>query len=132
MTEKRKTGRPSLYTPELAAKVIAHMADGFSLTAAAGLIGVSRETVYTWAEKDQGFADALNLGRAMRLAFWERKHMEGTLPPASTIFALKQFSVEWREKVEIAGDKDNPLKVEHGASAALIAILDQIAKRREP
>lgn len=101
----KKVGRPSKYTPELGDKVLKHMSEGFSLTASAGMIGVGKVTVYRWAEEHEEFRDALNLGRAARLAFLEKLHFSGTLPPATTIFALKNADTdEWREKIEHGGN----------------------------
>lgn len=48
-------GRPTKYTETLGEEIIRWMADGYSLTAAAGKIGVSRQTVYAWAKEKPDF-----------------------------------------------------------------------------
>ena len=100
-------GRPTKYTDDLGEKLIQWMAQGYSLTAAAGKIGVSRQTVYAWAEEKPEFSNALNIARSQSASWWEDKITgiaDGEVDPkASTavIFALKnRVADEWRDKQE--------------------------------
>lgn len=99
-------GHVSEYTPELGAEILRLMAEGYSVTAAAGAVGFSRQTVYKWAHRHPEFGDALNKGRALAAKWWEdRAHdlaKKGDGNAAMIIFALKnRVSDEWREKQEV-------------------------------
>ena len=63
--------RASAYRRRLCGEVEARMGEGYSLTAYAGLIGVSRATLNRWMDAHPAFKDAVARGRAKRLAFWE-------------------------------------------------------------
>ena len=98
-------GRPTKYTDNLGDQLIDWMAQGYSLTAAAGKIGVSRQTVYAWAEEKPEFSHALNTARAAAAAWWEDQARitatTGDGNASVVIFALKnRVADEWREKVE--------------------------------
>jgi len=97
--------RPTKYTEALGEELISWMAEGYSLTAAAGKIGVSRQTVYAWAEEKPQFSDALNHARAASAAWWEDQARvtakTGDGNASVVIFALKnRVADEWRDKVE--------------------------------
>ena len=96
-------GRPTVYTEEMGETVIEHMRQGYSLTAASGKLGVSRQTVYRWATEKPEFNDALEVARAATAAWWEDRGREiaqgGEGNPTLTIFGLKnRVADEWREK----------------------------------
>ena len=100
-------GRPTKYTEALGEDLISWMSQGYSLTAASGKIGVSRQTVYAWAEEKPEFSNALNIARSQSASWWEDKITgiaDGEVDPkASTavIFALKnRVADEWRDKQE--------------------------------
>jgi|PlaIllAssembly_1097288.scaffolds.fasta_scaffold1087130_1 transposase len=103
--------RPTKYKPEYAQQVLEHMREGYSLTAAAGKIGVWREQLYLWAGKFPEMAEAMKAGKAARVAKLE----EGLLTYGGNkdggritarIFALKNAAPEeWCEesRVEVGG-----------------------------
>ena len=97
--------RPTKYTEALGEDLISWMAQGYSLTAAAGKIGVCRQTVYAWAEEKPEFSNALNHARAASAAWWEDQARitatTGDGNASVVIFALKnRVADEWRDKVE--------------------------------
>ena len=97
--------RPTKYTEAMGDELISWMAQGYSLTAAAGKIGVSRQTVYAWAEEKPEFSDALKHARAASAAWWEDQARitatTGDGNASVVIFALKnRVADEWRDKVE--------------------------------
>ena len=99
-------GRPSTYTDEAGEQVIELMGQGYSLTAAAGKLGVSRQTLYRWGEERPDFRDALNHAKAASAAWWEDRAQEiaqgGEGNAAVVIFGLKnRVSDEWRDKQDI-------------------------------
>ena len=100
-------GRPTKYTDDLGDKLIRWMRNGYSLTAAAGKIGISRQTVYAWAEEKPAFSDALNEARAAAAAWWEDRAQDVAMGKegnaAMVIFGLKnRVADEWRDKQEHA------------------------------
>lgn len=99
-----KMGRPSVYSPEFCKQVIEFMARGYSLTAFAGTIGVSRETIYAWMESHKDFSDALAKAKAARTFYWE-KRLEIAGPDArAVIFALRNSCAdEWKNNPDENG-----------------------------
>ncbi len=103
--DKLQAGRPTKYEPRFCAMLIKDMAAGFSATAFAGEIGVSRSTLNEWAEHHPEFSEALKVGKAKRLRFWEQTGInvaaKGTGGPgaASVItFGLKNMGGdEWTD-----------------------------------
>jgi transposase len=98
---KHAGGRPSDYKPEYSEQVIeAARAQGLSLTAFAGLIGVSRDTVYEWIKRHSEFSDACSRAKSARVLWWELKlgrSRKGAETTAS-IFALRNAAPdEWRD-----------------------------------
>ena len=51
----RKRGRPTDYKPEYCAQLLEHMTEGLSIEAFASVIGVAKQTLYTWTEKHAEF-----------------------------------------------------------------------------
>lgn len=127
-------GRPTEYRPEYGEKLIALMASGLSLTAAAADLGFHRQRVYEWAEKYPELADAIGIARGKRLLFLERRLLKDDMPgPAitGTIFALKNADAEeWREKVvnENTGPNGGPQEHNHTHtySPEAKALLDEV------
>jgi hypothetical protein len=66
-------GRPSSYYPALCDKLIAAMATGLSLDAAAVEIGISPRTAYQWQRDIPEFSQAIEIGRAKALLVWEKR-----------------------------------------------------------
>lgn len=111
---KHPGGRPTDYRPEYCQAVVEFMAEGYTATAFAGEIGVSRDTIYAWASKHHEFSDALRMGQAKSLRWWEERlrsnGMERIGSDSAIIFALKNIGRhDWRDKVEIFAET----KVEH-------------------
>ena len=65
-------GRPSRYEERFCDEMEAFMAQGYSATAFAGHIGVSRSTIDNWAKEYPEFLEALNRAKAKRLLEWEK------------------------------------------------------------
>lgn len=81
------------------------MADGYSVKAFAGHIGVSLSTVYKWAEEHAEFSEALKAGQAAAAWWWESalriSAMTGDGNASAAIFGVKNRSQEeWKDKVE--------------------------------
>jgi transposase len=103
---KPRLGRPSKYHPNYCDEIINFMATGYSVTAFAGSILVSRSTVYKWADEHPDFSDALNIGQARSSVWWENclqnTAMTGQGNATAAIFGLKnRVAYEWRDKREL-------------------------------
>jgi hypothetical protein len=123
----RPPGRPTKYRPEYADLVMSYMGQGYSLTAFAGHIQVSRECVYEWERAIPEFSDAVKAARAMRV-----NHLEGGLlsgdaaGPQITarIFALKNAAPEeWRDRYETENKTTHKFE---GAKESLAAKLARV------
>ena len=98
--EHRGRGRPSEYKPQYCELVKKHMATGKSLTAFAGSIGQSKDTIYEWIATHADFADAVTRARASRVDALETRLLSANNGgvAATSIFALKNADPdEWRE-----------------------------------
>jgi hypothetical protein len=103
---KHPGGRPTKYDPAYCDKVIKYCAEGYSLTAFAGSIRVSRDTITEWEAKHPEFSAAGKIARAARAQWWEGKlRAAGTSPKSSSgrtvsiIFALKNVDPrEWSDQ----------------------------------
>lgn len=123
-------GRPTDFTPELGERILALMADGLSLAAAAAECDVHRQRVYEWKGKHPEFADTVNLAMGKRQAFLERRLLGAEDGPivTSSIFALKNAGPEdWRDKreVEHSGGVELTTKEQRDAAVAAAIRADQ-------
>jgi hypothetical protein len=102
------------------------MADGYSLTAFAGKIGVNRDTLHNWGNEHPEFFEAVTRGKAKQLLWWEsaaRKIADGKGGPGAstiTIFGMKNCGGgEWKETREYrhSGPNGDPVKITSNMSA---------------
>jgi hypothetical protein len=94
-------GRPTLYRPEYCQKAIELMGQGYDLTAFAGSIGVSRESIYAWIEAQPDFRHAVNIGRNARSFALQKKLLKTSMGVGVTaaIFALKNAEpTDWQDR----------------------------------
>jgi hypothetical protein len=100
-------GRPSEYKPEYCQAVIKAMSEGVSLSGFAGMIGVSRPTIYEWQTEHSEFSNAVARAKAARVLWWELKLMRSTKGAQTTasIFALRNADpTEWRDVRSVQHD----------------------------
>lgn len=123
--ERRKTGRPSLYDPVYCDDVVAWGNLGWEIVEMAAAIGVRRQTLYDWAEKEPAFSDALARAREAAEAFHaNRIRQQSALPAKETNLSAylsymgRRFK-EWRERQEI----------EHNVNDTLARRLEEARKR---
>lgn len=74
--EKHAGGRPTDYYPEICEDFESHFRQGQSVLEVAVELGVTRQTLYNWAEAHEEFFDALTRGREVSQAWWERQGRE--------------------------------------------------------
>lgn len=124
--DKLKVGRPSKYSPSMCDKVVAHMAEGASLTSFAASVNVSRATITEWMGAHPEFSAAATRGKALCAAWWEalgRKNaMAGDGNATLTVFGLKNMAPDdWREKQE----------VEHSGGVTITKIVREIVRPKD-
>lgn len=104
-------GAPSLYKPAYCQQIIQYLAEGHTIKAFAGHIGVGLRTVYDWIKQHDEFADAHEIGEAKSLGFWEDKLIAAAkgdnkdAAPSVLIFGVKNRGSEYWRDVH---------KIEHG------------------
>jgi hypothetical protein len=106
------TGRPSEYKAEYCDKVIDAMSQGISLSAFAGTIRVSKETVYAWLSEHRDFSDAVARAKSTRLLKLEQKLLGARYGAQSSaaIFALKNADPhEWRDMRQVTHEHSHTL-----------------------
>lgn len=104
--DRMTAGRPTKYDPEMCELVVPFMADGYSTTALAGRLGVSRSTIYEWIDQHPEFSDAVKQGQAASALWWEDRlrlnAMTGDGNATSAIFGLKnRASDDWRDRKDV-------------------------------
>ena len=87
--QKRPPGRPSKLTDERADRLVALMADGSSITAAATAIGVSRRTLQNWR------ARALSRSPADQVFVTLERRLRATRPPCH--LPARSAPEDWRD-----------------------------------
>jgi hypothetical protein len=120
----RPQGRPSKYKPEYDQMLIDHMASGLSYLSFAGEIGVCEDTLFEWEKHHVSFSESKKIGFAKNRTWWEKMgnahitHVDSKFESSpklnSTVFIFNmknRFPREWRDRVEVSGDKEAPLNL---------------------
>lgn len=121
-----KKGRPTLFKTAFCESVKKDMAQGYTLAAWAGSVGITRETVYEWCESKSDFSYAVKIGRNLRQRYWEKrlKAAAGNGANSAVIFALKNCCREdWQDKPETI------VTVNNIVDPKLIAAAQEVAKK---
>lgn len=120
-------GRPTKYEERYGEELEAFMGEGYSATAFAGHIGVSRATIDNWSKEHPEFLEALTRAKAKRLLQWEKTALtvakEGGGPGSATVvvFGLKNMGGdEWADvtKQELSGPGGGPIQSKTTVDAA--------------
>lgn len=99
-------GRPTKYDPAFCDEVLPFMEQGYSTTALAGHLGVSRQTIYNWMDENPAFFDAVKEGMAASAIWWEnclrQNALKGQGNATAAIFGLKNRAADdWRDRREM-------------------------------
>ncbi len=114
-------GRPTEYDPKMCQDAVAFGKLGYSKTAIAAKLGISRQTLYSWVKQHPEFLDAMEKAVEESQIYWEdtlRLTARGLLEKANataTIFALKsQFQQDWKEirTTELVGANGGPVQLQ--------------------
>jgi len=119
-------GRPTLYRPEYCAAAIECMGQGYDLTAFAGSIGMTRDTVYRWMTEHADFSDAVQVGKARRMLALQNKLLTTAMGVGVTaaIFALKNAAPDdWQDRYNTETKITH--KIEQVPDSELLAIINQ-------
>lgn len=99
----KKPGPPSSFKQAYCEEIVKYLAEGHTIAAFAGHIGVGLRTVYDWLKRHPEFADAHEIAKLKSLAFWEDRLLDASkgdtkAAPAVLIFGLKNRGPEhWRD-----------------------------------
>jgi transposase len=114
-------GRPTIYKQEFCDLLIDHMEKGYSYESFAGLLGVSKQTIYDWEKANPEFLDSKKRATEKSRLFWEKVGIENivnietmekdesgsftavkkSLNSAAWIFNMKnRFKDDWKDKHE--------------------------------
>jgi len=136
----RPIGRPTKYDPAYCDQIVEFCSGGYSLTAFAGNLGVSRSTINEWAGAHSEFSEALKIAKAAATLALEqdaaRIRQEGGAPGSATlvIFGLKNFAPDdWRDRHqhEVSGPDGGPIETAQVSAREIIsARLAEIAARK--
>lgn len=136
--ERRPVGRPTKYEPRFCEMLLEDMAKGYSMTAFAGLIGVSRDTLTAWAAEHPEFSLAVTRGKALRLRDWEtvaldmRRNGGGPGGATITVFGLKNMGgEEWSDtqRHELTGKDGGAIEIDDGPRERIARRISQLASR---
>ncbi len=138
-------GRPPTYTPEIASEICVRIAEGQSIrTIAASDDMPSIQCIFNWLNKYPDFVEQYTRARMTRAhARFERVDevlqdlRAGTID--SNMARVEIDTIKWQcgkeapkrygERIEIAGDKDNPLEINIGSVERLKARVDSLIAR---
>jgi transposase len=115
-------GRPTLYRPEYCQRAIEFMGQGYSVTALAGHLGMSKDAIYDWINLYPDFCHAIKMGRAARVAALETKLLTTSqgVGVTAAIFALKNADPdEWQDRCQT--ETKVAVSIEHMPDAELLA-----------
>lgn len=60
------------YHPDMCEHIIRLMAQGHSVSAVAGFLGIAKDTLFTWVNQREALAHAVRIGQGLRVAFLEK------------------------------------------------------------
>lgn len=126
---KHPGGRPTKYKPEYCDILINEMEQGADMEEVAGLLRVTRSTIYEWLSKFPEFSDAKKIGDMLSYRFWAKAGRDGmynetiksddgnvvirSLNPTLWIFNMKnRFKWGDRHEVEVKEVSEDQSKVE--------------------
>lgn len=104
--EKNLGGQPTKYKDAYADMLVLHMTDGLSYEAFAGLVGVCRDTLYTWEKDQPAFFYAKKKGKAAMLKTFEQIGLDGIKGKykgfnASTYIFTMKNKCGWRDVQDV-------------------------------
>jgi hypothetical protein len=130
-------GRPTKFNSKFCEQLIDHMTKGLSFESFAGVIGVSRRTLFYWEKENSDFSDAKEIGFSQSLLFWEKVGVEYVIEEPqgrkinTGLWAMNmknRFPESWRDRKEELPRGAAPLSPETAAAVDEM-IKEDLAKR---
>lgn len=110
---KYKFGRPTKYKPEYCDYAIHYLGKGFSKEALAGILCISKNTLYEWIKAHEDFKDAITIGEAKSQVHWENLtvqhvvHTKNGKQINGQVYGLNMKNrFGWSDKKEIALEEE--------------------------
>lgn len=82
--KNEKPGQPTKYEPRFCDVLIEHMAGGLSFKTFAGIVRVTRKTLYNWSKAHADFKDAHDIGKSAHALYWETQGRDGLYDTVTT------------------------------------------------
>jgi transposase len=99
--------------------IIDHMEKGYSKDSIAGLLRISRDTLYQWVKKYSDFSDTIKEGEELSRLFWEQKandhltHYKDGKQLNSTVWIFNMKNrFGWRDKIDVEEKQTSDVNVE--------------------
>lgn len=130
-TTKKDNGRPTDYKSEYDQKIIDYFCEELkagnypSFQMFAHLIDVHVDTLHEWKKVHPSFSESYKKAKGLQEHMLQESGLTNKFNPTITIFCLKN-NHGWKDKVEVSGDKENPVAVEHGISKTLADKLNSL------
>jgi len=121
-------GRPTKYDPAFVDRVVPFLAQGYSVVALAGHLGVCYDTIQEWCKEYPDFSAAVQRGRAAAAVWWENVAKNNALTgegnASTTIFGLKNRArQEWSDMKQVDHtSSDRSMSPASASDAALLEI----------
>jgi len=107
-------GRPTKYKKEYCQQIVEAMAGGKSVLQFAAEAGVSKSSIYLWAQQHNEFSDALSRGKELGEAYWEGElqkmmYSREVNAPLVKLYFANRFN--WHDKPEQEEAKSQPIEI---------------------
>ena len=134
-------GRPTDYDPEYCKTVIELASQGKSKAQMAATIGVTRKTMWTWAQQYPEFLNAFELAEELCQQWWEnvgQTYLVNTKDGDSLNTGLwarsmaARFPKDYtdRTKHEVTGKDEGPIQIDHVVDVAQ-SLIDELTGLRQ-
>lgn len=122
--EAKPFGRPSDYDPKFCDEVIRLGEAGYSKAEITAHFGVSKQTLYNWADRHPDFLEALKQADVAAQGWWERQAREGLVDGKINanlfkIIAYNRWRDDYADRKEVKIDANH--QVHHSVLQALAA-----------
>lgn len=121
--EAKPGGRPTVYDPSwMLVVVLCLMGAGASKVELVAALGITEETLSDWCKVESDrykpiFAETVALGERLSAGWWQQcgRQRVGDKNFNTVLWTFNMANrFGWKMKNEVAGDKENPLRMEHG------------------
>jgi len=118
-------GRPTKYDPAFCEIAKKELAQGYTIVATAGTLGVCRNTIHEWRKEHEEFADAISEGLALGQKFFETVLISKVRGTESKTFSAKRSDTScliFALKTRFYKDFSEKNVLEHTGDAKLVNV----------